>query len=223
MAGHVVLLVEDERSLMDLMRSYYIKEGYTVLEARDGFRALDLFEKNKVDLVVLDIMLEQSDGWTVCRDIRKTSRVPILMLTARNQESDKLFGFELGADDYMTKPFSLKELMARSRALVKRAAFNQDEEQVVMGRLKIDRRSHKVFMDDQDITLTPKEYDLLLHFVSHVGTALSREQLLVHVWGYEYFGDLRTVDTHVKRLRQKLGHPGYIETVFGVGYRFEVT
>lgn len=222
MSDHVVLLVEDEMSLMDLMRSYYIKEGYKVLEARDGFSALDFFEKEKVDLIVLDIMLEQSDGWTVCREIRKTSQVPILMLTARNQESDKLFGFELGADDYMTKPFSLKELMARSRALVKRAGFNHDGDMMVMGRLQIDRQAHKVFMDDQEIVLTPKEHDLLLHFVSHAGIALSREQLLAHVWGYAYFGELRTVDTHVKRLRHKLGHPGYIVTVFGIGYRFEV-
>ncbi|MFP4187538.1 MAG: winged helix-turn-helix domain-containing protein [Acholeplasmataceae bacterium] len=216
-----VLLVEDEGTLLKLMRTYYLKGNFDVLEAKDGFSALDIFEKNRVDLVVLDVMLENSDGWSVCRKIREKSQVPILFLTARKEESDKLFGFELGADDYMTKPFSLKELLARSEALLKRG-LRAKSDVTDIGSLRIDNDAHRVYVREREIALSPTEYDLLVYLAEHRGTALTREQLLINVWGYDYFGDLRTVDTHIKRLRKKIEPLDYIETVFGVGYRFEV-
>jgi DNA-binding response OmpR family regulator len=218
---HVVLIVEDEDSLLKLMRTYYLKADFDVLEAKDGFSALEIFEKERIDLVILDVMLEKSDGWSVCRKIRETSQVPILFLTARKEESDKLFGFELGADDYMTKPFSLKELLARSEALIKRGSRPKSDIKDI-GLIRIDQNAHRVYVHEQEITLSPTEYDLLLYLAEHQGRALTREQLLINVWGYDYFGDLRTVDTHIKRLRKKIDPLPYIETVFGVGYRFEV-
>jgi DNA-binding response OmpR family regulator len=218
---HVVLIVEDEDSLLKLMRTYYLKADFDVLEAKDGFSALEIFEKERIDLVILDVMLEKSDGWSVCRKIRETSQVPILFLTARKEESDKLFGFELGADDYMTKPFSLKELLARSEALIKRGSRPKSDIKDI-GLIRIDQNAHRVYVREQEITLSPTEYDLLLYLAEHQGRALTREQLLINVWGYDYFGDLRTVDTHIKRLRKKIDPLPYIETVFGVGYRFEV-
>jgi DNA-binding response OmpR family regulator len=218
---HVVLIVEDEDSLLKLMRTYYLKADFDVLEAKDGFSALEIFEKERIDLVILDVMLEKSDGWSVCRKIRETSQVPILFLTARKEESDKLFGFELGADDYMTKPFSLKELLARSEALIKRGSRPKGDIKDI-GLIRIDQNAHRVYVHEQEITLSPTEYDLLLYLAEHQGRALTREQLLINVWGYDYFGDLRTVDTHIKRLRKKIDPLPYIETVFGVGYRFEV-
>jgi two-component system response regulator ResD len=217
-----VLLVENEESLLELISTYLIKEGYLVHRAKDGFLALSLFKNQDIDLVILDIMLDQSDGWTVCREIRKESNIPILMLTARNQESDKLFGFELGADDYMTKPFSLKELVARSNALIRRSDYQIQTDMIQKGGLAINQKSHKVYVEDKEIELTPKEYDLLLYFIKRENEAISREDLLSHVWGIQYFGDLRTVDTHIKRLRQKIEPLIYIHTIFGVGYRFEV-
>jgi DNA-binding response OmpR family regulator len=218
---HVVLIVEDEDSLLKLMRTYYLKADFDVLEAKDGFSALEIFEKERIDLVILDVMLEKSDGWSVCRKIRETSQVPILFLTARKEESDKLFGFELGADDYMTKPFSLKELLARSEALIKLGSRPKGDIKDI-GLIRIDQNAHRVYVHEQEITLSPTEYDLLLYLAEHQGRALTREQLLINVWGYDYFGDLRTVDTHIKRLRKKIDPLPYIETVFGVGYRFEV-
>lgn len=217
-----ILIVENEDSLLDLITTYFIKEGYHIHQAKDGFLALSIFENENIDLVILDIMLDQSDGWTVCREIRKQGHTPILMLTARNQESDKLFGFELGADDYMTKPFSLKELVARSNALIRRSDLSIISDVIYKGEIEIHQKSHKVMIQNRQIELTPKEYDLLLFFIKHENEAISREDLLSHVWGHQYFGDLRTVDTHIKRLRQKIEPLSYISTVFGVGYRFEV-
>lgn len=222
MRKKTVLLVENEASLIELMTTYFSKEGYQVFHAGDGDLALFLFESNPIDLVILDIMLDQSDGWTVCRSIRKISTVPILMLTARNQENDKLFGFELGADDYMTKPFSLKELIARSNALLKRSLYQNQVDFLSFGAIHINHKSHKVMIHEKEIDLTPKEFDLLSYFILHKETVISRETLLSDVWGHQYFGDLRTVDTHIKRLRQKILPLDYIHTVFGVGYRFEV-
>jgi len=219
---HTLLVVENEEALLELISAYLIKEGFEVLQARDGFFALELFNKNKIDCVILDIMLDQSDGWTVCREIRKECDVPILMLTARNQESDKLFGFDLGADDYMTKPFSLKELMARVHALLRRQDSKIKQNVWSIGALEIDTQSYRVFKEGQPLILTPKEFELLLYFVKNENVAVTREQLLSHVWGHQYFGDLRTVDTHIKRLRQKIAPLTYVQTVFGVGYRFEV-
>lgn len=222
-----VLLTEDEESLRKLMKAYYIKEGASVLEARDGQEALKVFKEEKIDIVILDIMLPKYDGWTVCKKIREESDVPILMLTARSEENDKLLGFELGADDYMTKPFSLKELMARSKVLLKRSQkYNQgiDVDNIInINGLKIDKNSRKVYIDENEVELSPKEYELLSYFVINTNQALSREMILDGVWGYDYYGDLRTVDTHVKRLRQKLEEYGKrIVTVRSFGYRFEV-
>ncbi len=219
---HTLLVVENEDALLELISRYLTKEGFEVLQAKDGSTAIDLFTRNKIDLILLDIMLDHSDGWTVCREIRKDSDVPILMLTARSQESDKLFGFELGADDYMTKPFSLKELVARVHALLRRQDAKLKQSVWSIGELEIDTKSHQVYKEGAILDLTPKEYDLLLYFIKNENIAVTREQLLSQVWGHQYFGDLRTVDTHIKRLRQKLSPLMYVATVFGVGYRFEV-
>lgn len=220
-----VLLVEDESSLRQLMKTYFLKEGAEVIEAGDGRAALNKFEENNIDLVILDIMLPEYDGWSVCKRIREKSDIPILMLTARSEENDKLFGFELGADDYMTKPFSLKELIARSKVLIKRSRKEMDLKDIlILENIKIDRLSHKVFINNIEVEFSPKEYDLLNYFVTNKNQALSREMILNGVWGYDYYGDLRTVDTHIKRLRQKLEDEGdKITTVRGFGYRFEVT
>lgn len=221
MSALTVLIVENEDSLVDLMKTYFIKSGFIVHTAAGGQDALTLFSGITFDLVILDIMLDDMDGWTILREIRGQSDVPVLMLTARSQESDKLFGFELGADDYMTKPFSLKELLARAKALLKRAGTKQPDHGYVLGALAIDTKAHLVTLHQQVLDLTPKEYDLLLFMIDHQNEAVSREQLLQSVWGYDYFGDLRTVDTHIKRLRQKLSPADPIETVFGIGYRFK--
>lgn len=222
-----ILLTEDEESLRKLMKAYYLKEGALVLEAKDGEEALKIFKEEKIDIVILDIMLPKYDGWTVCKKIREESDVPILMLTARSEENDKLLGFELGADDYMTKPFSLKELMARSKVLLKRSQkYNQDfdvDNIININGLKINKNSRKVYIDEKEVELSPKEYELLSYFVINTNQALSREMILDGVWGYDYYGDLRTVDTHVKRLRHKLEEYGKsIVTVRSFGYRFEV-
>jgi len=185
---------------------------------------LELWDTDKYDLVILDVMLPEYDGWTVCKRIRRDSYVPIIMLTARGEEEDKLFGFDLGVDDYVTKPFSVKELVARVKALLKRSNHQLLTEVIEVGDLKIDKKMHQAFLDGKPIDLTPKEYDLLLVFLHNQNQALTREIILDNVWGYDYYGDLRTVDTHVKRLRKKLKRMGkQIITVRGLGYRFEVT
>lgn len=223
MIGSTILLVEDEENLRKLIKAYLKKEMVNIVEASDGKEALELWEENKYDLVILDIMLPEYDGWTICKRIRQDSNVPIIMLTARSEESDKLFGFELGADDYITKPFSVKELVARVKALLKRSNHHLSTELVEVKGLKVDKKGHQVFLGDKPIDLTPKEYDLLLVFLHNQNQALTREIILDNVWGYDYYGDLRTVDTHVKRLRKKLKHMGnQIITVRGLGYRFEV-
>ncbi len=223
MVGANILIVEDEEKLRKLIAVYLKKEMINVFEAADGAAALQLWQENDIHLVVLDIMLPQYDGWTICKRIRETSTVPIIMLTARSEESDKLFGFELGADDYMTKPFSVKELMARIKALLKRSQQQVSVEIIELGILRIDKKSHQVYLNQELLNLSPKEYDLLLYFAHNQNLALSRESLLDGVWGYDYYGDLRTVDTHVKRLRHKLKDYGKrIVTVRGIGYRFEV-
>ncbi len=223
MAMGTVLLVEDEKNLRKLIVTYLKREMIDVVEAVDGREALELWEENKYDLVILDVMLPEYDGWTVCKRIRQNSHVPIIMLTARAEESDKLFGFDLGVDDYVTKPFSVKELVARVKALLKRSNRQLLTEIIEVGELKVDKKMHQAFLNDEPIDLTPKEYDLLLVFLHNRNQALTREIILDSVWGYDYYGDLRTVDTHVKRLRKKLGHMGkQIITVRGLGYRFEV-
>ena len=211
-----ILVVEDEPNMRRLIKDFLKREGYEVVEAEDGRMALEMFETEAVDLVVLDVMMPELDGWVVCREIRKISQVPIVFLTAKVQESDQLFGFELQADDYITKPFSLKILVARIKALLKKNKVNNDK--LNYGELVLDYEKHSVSKSNKELDLTPKEFDMLLYFMRNKGIALSREKILNHVWGYDYFGDLRTVDTHIKRLRKKVGDE-VIETVRGFGYK----
>ncbi|WP_432406778.1 response regulator transcription factor [Wukongibacter sp. M2B1] len=219
-----ILIVEDESRMRRLISDYLNREGYLTIEAENGKKAVEIFDSQKIDLIILDIMMPEYDGWTVCREIRKSSSVPIIMLTARSEESDELFGFELGVDEYITKPFSPKILVARVKALLRRS-YTEEDSTLSFNGLEIDMKGHKVFVEGREIEMTPKEYELLTYMVQNEGNALTREQILNNVWGYDYFGDLRTVDTHVKRLRIKIRETGkdkYIQTIRGVGYRFEV-
>lgn len=219
-----ILIIEDEARMRKLLKDYLAREGYEIIESGDGKSGLEFFlEQETVDLVILDIMLPGFDGWTVCREIRKVSDVPIIILTARSEESDELFGFELGADEYITKPFSPKILVARVKSLFRRLQRKDEPIKSYEG-LEIDTARHYVFNDGDVIDLSPKEFELLSYLAENEGKALKREQILNSVWGYDYFGDLRTVDTHVQRLRIKLGDKSrLIQTVRGVGYRFEVS
>lgn len=220
-----ILLVEDEDRLRELVKKYFIIEGYNVYEAGDGQIALEMWEKNSqhIDVIVLDIMIPKYDGWTVAKRIRENSEVPIILLTARSDESDKILGFEIGVDQYVTKPFSSKELLARVKGIVKKNNKSKVTHELREGDLTVNLKSYQIFYNDKEIELSPKEYDLLLYFMTNKDMALSRDMILNKVWGYDYFGDYRTVDTHVKRLRKKIGDAKkYITTVRGVGYRFEV-
>lgn len=218
------LIADDEQRMRKLVGDFLKKEGYEVVEAENGKIALEIYRQTPdFDLVILDVMMPEYDGWTVCREIRKTSNVPIIMLTARGEEFDELFGFEMGADEYITKPFSPKILVARANSLLKRAYHNESQQNQIFEDLKIDEEAHIVSIFDTPIDLSPKEYELLLYLVKNKGKALSREQILNSVWGFDYYGDLRTVDTHINRLRIKLGSVShYVQTVRGFGYRFEV-
>lgn len=219
----VVLIVEDEKRMNDLIGAYFKKDGFNVISAYDGAAGLNCFNHNKLDLVILDIMMPYMDGFTLCKKIRETSDVPIIILTAKGEEEDKLFGYELGADDYIVKPFSPKVLLAKGKALLKRTSYAEPikEGKVNFGDLVIDKLSHEVTLRGEDIVLSPREYDLLLYFAKNVSLVLTRDKLLDGVWGLDYFGDLRTVDTHVKRLREKLRDYNFlIETVRGTGYKF---
>ncbi len=226
MDGNIkVLIVEDEEKMRDLMKIAFKKESFETFEAVDGKEGLSKFKDNVVDIVVLDVMLPEIDGWTVCREIRRNSNVPIILLTARGEEFDKLFGFELGADDYIVKPFSPKELVARIKALLRRADNRNNESAHILeiGEIMINRLSREVITDNQLINLTNKEYELLYFLATNPKIVFNREQLLLKVWGYEQYGDPRTVDTHVKKLREKLGdYSNYITTIWGVGYKLEV-
>jgi len=215
-------MADDEDRMRRLVGDFLKKEGYTVIEAADGRQALDLFFENEdIDLIILDVMMPGYDGWTVCREIRKSSQVPIIMLTARGEESDELFGFDLGADEYIAKPFSLKILAARVQALLRRAGNNVGVKS--FDGLEIDDRGRQVYVDGNRLDMSPKEFELLLYLAENAGRALSRDQILNAVWDYDYFGDARTVDTHIKKLRLKLGDKSeFIQTVRGLGYRFEV-
>ncbi len=223
MSTKKILIADDEKRMRKLVSDFLKKEGYSIIEANDGEEALDLFEKeNNIDLVILDVMMPKYDGWMVCRKIRKKSSVPIIMLTARSEEFDELFGFEMGADEYVKKPFSPKILVARVNALLRRSKEEKEDIQV-FGKLKIDDNAKLVYIEDEAIDLSPKEYELLLYMINNKGAALSREQILNNVWGYDYFGELRTVDTHINRLRIKLENQSdWVHTVRGIGYRFEV-
>ena len=220
-----VLIIEDEEKMRDLMKIAFKKESIETYEAVDGKQGLSMFKENSVDIVVLDIMLPEIDGWTVCREIRRSSNVPIILLTARGEEFDKLFGFELGADDYIVKPFSPKELVARIKALLRRTDNRSNESSHILeiGEIMINRLSREVIIEDRIINLTNKEYELLYFLATNPKIVFNREQLLLKVWGYEQYGDPRTVDTHVKKLREKLGDfSSYITTIWGVGYKLEV-
>lgn len=218
-----VLMVDDESRMRKLVNDFLTKKGYEVYEASNGEEAVDIFIDNKdISLVILDVMMPKMDGWETCREIRKLSKVPIIMLTAKGEEHDELKGFECGADEYITKPFSPKILTARVDALVRRV-YSIDNEDVleVMG-IKIDKAAHIVTIDGEEIELSFKEFELLTYFVENKGLALSREKILNNVWNYDYFGDARTIDTHVKKLRKKMGEKGdLIKTIWGMGYKFD--
>ena len=221
MSSKRILIADDEARMRKLVADFLKKDGCTVIEAADGQEALDLFHNTgDVDLIILDVMMPVYDGWTVCREIRKSSQVPIIMLTARGEESDELFGFDLGADEYIAKPFSLKILAARVQALFRRTGNTRNLKS--FDGLEIDDHGRYVYVNGSRIEMSPKEYELLLYLTDNPGRALSREQILNAVWDYDYFGDVRTVDTHIKKLRLKLGSKGeFIQTVRGLGYRFE--
>jgi Response regulators consisting of a CheY-like receiver domain and a winged-helix DNA-binding domain len=225
MNGKTVMIADDEERMRKLVGDFLKKAGYRVVEAEDGKKALDALKEDPgIDLVILDVMMPVMDGWTVCREIRKTSKIPVIMLTARGEESDQLFGFDLGANEYVTKPFSPSVLVARVQALFRLVEETGKTRTVIENDgLQINKNGHYVTVDGNAIDLSPKEYELLLYIVENEGVALSRDQILNAVWNYDYFGDSRTVDTHIKKLRLKLGDKGeYIRTVRGFGYRFEV-
>ncbi len=219
-----ILVVDDESRMRKLVRDFLQREGYSVLEAADGAEAMDVFYENKgIALVILDIMMPKMDGWQVCREIRQTSDIPIIMLTARSDERDELQGFELGVDEYISKPFSPKILVARVSAILRRTRGADAKERLNAGGIEVDRAAHQVLVDGEGIELSYKEFELLNYFLENQGIALSREKILNNVWNYDYFGDARTIDTHVKKLRSKLGDKGnYIKTIWGMGYKFEV-
>ncbi|MEQ8235439.1 MAG: response regulator transcription factor [Syntrophomonadaceae bacterium] len=217
-----ILIVDDEALIRDLIKEYMGPENFVVDEAANGREGLDLFLQGPYDLIILDAMMPVMDGWTLCREIRKISRVPIIMLTARGEEYDKLLGFELGVDDYLTKPFSPKELLARSKAILRRAAGQEPRQQAIFQGLKLDFDAHRVEVEGEGVSLTPKEYDLISFLARNPNRVFSREQLLDSVWGYDYTGDTRTVDTHIKMLRERLGgYRKYIVTIWGTGYKFD--
>jgi DNA-binding response OmpR family regulator len=218
-----ILVVDDESRMRKLVKDFLTKKNYDVLEAEDGEQAVDIFfEEKDIALMILDIMMPKMDGWQVCREIRKYSKVPIIMLTAKSDEKDELLGFELGVDEYISKPFSPKILVARVEAILRRSKAI-DNEFLEAGGIVLDKAAHEVRIGDEVIALSFKEFELLTYFIMNPGIALSRERILNNVWNYDYFGDARTIDTHVKKLRSKLGSKGeYIKTIWGMGYKFEV-
>lgn len=220
-----ILVVDDESRMRKLVKDFLARQGYTVLEAADGMEAMDYFYADKdIALIILDVMMPKMDGWQVCREIRMHSKVPIIMLTARSEERDELQGFDLGVDEYISKPFSPKILVARVNALLRRTSGLSMDQTIAAGGIEIDKAAHIVKIDGNMIDLSFKEFELLTYFIENQGIALSREKILNNVWNYDYFGDARTIDTHVKKLRNKLGDKGeYIRTIWGMGYKFEVT
>jgi len=215
-----VLIVDDEQGIREVIKEYCINEGYNIYEADNGLIAIEILEKEKIDIIILDIMMPKMDGYTTLSNIRKKYNIPVIMLSARSDEYDKLQSFDLGVDDYVTKPFSPKELMARIKAVLYRNKDNKDE--YVYKNLKINYLGHNVLINNEEIKLTPKEYDILVYFVQNKGIALSRETLLNKIWGYDFYGDDRTIDTHIKMLRNNLGeYRDLIVTVRGMGYKYE--
>ena len=224
MLNNCILVVDDELRMRKLIKDFLVAKGYSILEAEDGEKGLEVFEenKNKISLILLDVMMPKLDGWSVLRQIRQESKVPIIMLTARGEEQDELFGFELGVDEYISKPFSPKILVARVEAILKRS--NQDEKEVKdYSGIEIDKEGRTVKVDGKPIELSLREYELLTYLVDNANIALSRDKILNNVWNYDYYGDSRTIDSHIKKIRHKLGKKGkYIQTMRGVGYKFEV-
>ena len=224
MINNSIFIVDDEARMRKVIKDFLVAKGYSILEAEDGENALEVFEenKNKISLILLDVMMPKLDGWSVLRQIRQTSKVPIIMLTARGEEQDELFGFELGVDEYISKPFSPKILVARVEAILKRS--NQDIKEVKnYGGIEIDKEGRTVKVDGKVIELSLREYELLTYLVENQNIALSRDKILNNVWNYDYYGDSRTIDSHIKKIRHKLGKKGkYIQTMRGIGYKFEV-
>lgn len=220
-----ILIVDDESRMRKLIHDYMVNAGYQVIEASDGEEALDVFFAHKdIALVILDVMMPKLNGYEVLRELRSYSKVPVMMLTARGEEWDELKGFEQGADEYISKPFSPKILVARVQALLRRNTTSEDAGVLKAGEIELNKSAHIVMIDGTAVELSYKEFELLQYFMENKGLALSREQILNHVWNYDYFGDARTIDTHVKRLRSKMGERGsdYIKTIWGMGYKFEV-
>ena len=217
-----ILVVDDESRMRKLIRDFLTKSGYEVLEAENGEEAVDIFlEEKDIALIILDVMIPKMDGWETCREIRKNSKVPIIMLTAKSSEEDELRGFDLGVDEYISKPFSPKILVARVEAVLRRSNAGSDEI-LTVGDIVIDKSAHRVTVEGREVELSYKEFELLTYFAENRGIALSREKILNNVWNYDYFGDARTIDTHVKKLRSKLGDKEYIQTVWGLGYKLVV-
>ena len=219
-----ILVVDDESRMRKLVKDFLTKKNFQVLEAGNGEEAMDIFyEEKDIALIILDVMMPKMDGWEVCREIRKNSKVPIIMLTARSDERDELLGFDLGVDEYISKPFSPKILVARVEAILRRTGQNNPEDVISAGGIVIDKAAHLATVDGKPMELSFKEFELLTYFLENQGIALSREKILNSVWNYDYFGDARTIDTHVKKLRSKMGDKGeYIKTVWGMGYKFVV-
>ena len=219
-----ILVVDDESRMRKLVKDFLTKKGFTVIEAGDGEEAVDkFFEVKDIALIILDVMMPKMDGWQVCREIRQYSKVPIIMLTAKSDEKDELQGFDLGVDEYITKPFSPKILVARVEAILRRSNVLAADDTMEAGGIELNKAAHEVLIDGKSVELSYKEFELLAYFMSNQSVALSRERILNNVWNYEYFGDARTIDTHVKKLRSKLGAKGeYIKTIWGMGYKFEV-
>lgn len=222
-----ILIVDDESRMRKLIKDFLIKENYDVLEAQDGSEAIEIFdnniESNSIDCILLDVMMPKLDGWHVCRHIRKKSDVPIIMLTAKSEEADELLGFELGVDEFITKPFSPRILLARIDSILRRTKGISAQDIIEIAGIKLDKKAHIVEIDNKMIVLSFKEFELLQYFMENRGYALSRDKILNNVWNYDYYGDARTIDTHVKKLRSKLGDKGkYITTIWGMGYKFEV-
>lgn len=223
MVNDCILIVDDEQRMRKLIKDFLVAKGFSILEAEDGEKALEVFteNKNKISLILLDVMMPKLDGWSVLRQIRQESKVPIIMLTARGEEQDELFGFELGVDEYISKPFSPKILVARVEAILKRANKDVKEIKEYSG-IEIDKEGRTVKVDGKPIELSLREYELLVYLVENENIALSRDKILNNVWNYDYYGDSRTIDSHIKKIRHKLGKRGkYIKTIRGVGYKFE--
>lgn len=224
MPNNCILVVDDEQRMRKLIKDFLKAKGYSILEAEDGEKALEIFEenKNKITLILLDVMMPKLDGWSVLRQIRQDSKVPIIMLTARGEEQDELFGFELGVDEYIAKPFSPKILVARVEAILKRTTKDTSEIKDYAG-IEIDKEGRTIKVDEKPIELSLREYELLIYLIENENIALSRDKILNNVWNYDYYGDSRTIDSHIKKIRHKLGKKGkYIKTMRGIGYKFEV-